>query len=175
MAGSSGHAGGVLEVGVIGRPHGLGGEVYVDLITDRAERLDPGSALLANGTWLTVASSKPRQGRWLVSFEQLTDRAGAERFTSARLYAAPVDDPDALWVHDLVGATVRTVAGVDVGRCVSVVANPASDLLELGDGTLVPARFVTEASSGVITIDPPAGLLDEHAGTGDDADSGDGG
>jgi 16S rRNA processing protein RimM len=43
---------------------------------------------------------------------------------------------------------------------VSVVANPASDLLELDDGALVPLRFVTEHVPGRITVDAPAGLLD---------------
>ncbi|CAN5819334.1 ribosome maturation factor RimM [soil metagenome] len=153
-------AGELLEVGSIGRPHGLRGEVYVDLVTDRTERLDTGSSLFANGNWLTVVRAKPHGRRWLVLFDGITDRLVAERYTSARLYAEPVEDPDALWVHDLVGAVVRTESGTEVGRCVGVVANPASDLLELDDGTLVPERFVTGAEAGVITIDPPDGLLE---------------
>jgi 16S rRNA processing protein RimM len=155
---------GLLEIGSIGRPHGLHGEVYVDLVTDRTERLDVGSSLLVNTTWLTVVRAKPHGQRWLVMFDGITDRVSAERLTSGRLYAEPIDDPDALWVHDLVGATVRTESGTEVGRCVGVVANPASDLLELDDGTLVPERFVTGAVGGVITIDPPEGLLELPTG-----------
>lgn len=161
---------GLLEVGSIGRPHGLGGEVYVDLVTDRTERVEVGSSLFVNGNWLTVLRSKPHQHRWLVVFDGIADRVAAQRYTSARLYAEPVDDPDALWVHELVGATVRTASGAEVGRCVGVVANPASDLLELDDGTLVPERFVTGASDGVITIDPPDGLLELTSGDGDASD-----
>jgi 16S rRNA processing protein RimM len=67
-------------------------------------------------------------------------------------------------VHHLIGATVIEVNGIDRGRCVSVVANPASDLLELASGALVPVTFVTsvDVSGGVplVTIDPPDGLFD---------------
>ena len=44
---------------------------------------------------------------------------------------------------------------------VSVVANPASDLLELDDGALVPVRFVTGQGPGVVHVDPPDGLFEE--------------
>ncbi|MFM8380686.1 MAG: hypothetical protein ACKOA6_01660, partial [Actinomycetota bacterium] len=51
------------------------------------------------------------------------------------------------------------------GRCVSVVANPANDLLELEAGALVPVVFVssvrTDGRGGyVVTIDPPDGLFE---------------
>ena len=45
-------------------------------------------------------------------------------------------------MHELVGARVVDAGGVDRGLVVTVVANPASDLLELDSGALVPLRFV---------------------------------
>ena len=67
-------------------------------------------------------------------------------------------------MHHLIGATVIETNGIDRGPCVSVVANPASDLLELESGALVPVAFVTsvDVSGGVplVTIDPPDGLFD---------------
>jgi 16S rRNA processing protein RimM len=80
--------------------------------------------------------------------------------TGAELLAEPVDDPDALWVHDLIGCRVVEVDGTERGRCVAVVANPASDLLELDSTALVPVTFVVSCVDGVITIDPPAGLFE---------------
>ena len=78
--------------------------------------------------------------------------------------AVPLDDPDALWVHELIGRRVVDVDGTDRGECVSVIANPAADLLELDSGVLVPANFVTgvdAATSPVtVTIDPPEGLFE---------------
>ena len=150
----------LLEVGRIGRPHGVRGEVYVDLSTDREDRLAVGSRLLVRGQELTVVAARPSNGRWLVHFEGLGDRTGAERLTGAPALAEPVDDPEALWVHDLIGSRVVETDGTERGRCVSVVANPADDLLELDSGALVPVTFVVSCVDGVTTIDPPAGLFD---------------
>lgn len=150
----------LLEIGRIGRPHGVRGEVYVDLLTDREERLAPGSRLRARDGELVVVTARRSNDRWLVWFEGFTDRTHAERFTNASLFAAPIDDPDALWIHDLIGSTVVEIDGTDRGRCVSVVANPAHDLLELDSGALVPVTFVVSSVDGVTTIDVPEGLFD---------------
>jgi 16S rRNA processing protein RimM len=80
------------------------------------------------------------------------------------VYAEPLDDPDALFVHELIGADVVEVSGKRRGRCVAVVANPAADLLELESGALVPVVFVTETRPGTIVIDPPLGLFDDEDG-----------
>jgi 16S rRNA processing protein RimM len=151
---------GLLEVGRISRPHGLGGDVYVDLSTDRTERLEPGSRLWCRGQWLTITGSTRQPQRWLVRFAGIADRTAAERFTNTRLYAEPIDDPEALWVHHLIGAEIVEVDGTVRGRCVAVVDNPAADLLELDSGALVPVTFVVSFDDGVVTIDPPEGLFE---------------
>ncbi len=150
------------EVGRIGRAHGVGGEVYVVLITDLVERLAPGARLLAGSQWLTVSESRPQQQRWLVHFEGIDDRTMAEKLTNSILLAEPVvdDSDDALWVHELIGTRVIDRQGVDRGTCVAVLDNPAHDILELDTGALVPVTFVLTCSGGVTTIDPPEGLFD---------------
>jgi 16S rRNA processing protein RimM len=149
------------EVGRVGRAHGVQGDVAVQLITDRVERLAPGARLLAGERWLTVSSSRLVGERWLVRFEGVEDRTAAEKLTNAVLRAEPLDDDgDELWVHDLIGSRVIEVGGADRGVCVAVIDNPAHDLLELESGALVPVTFVTDYADGVITIDPPDGLFD---------------
>jgi 16S rRNA processing protein RimM len=150
----------LLVVGRIGKAHGLRGELYVDLITDRTERLTPGSVLYVKGRALTVRTAKPQQTRWLVTFEEVADRNAAEALTNLEIEAPPIDDPDAVWVHELIGSRVVERDGTDRGRCVGVVANPAHDLLELESGALVPSIFVLSCEDGVTTIDPPAGLFE---------------
>jgi 16S rRNA processing protein RimM len=76
------------------------------------------------------------------------------------LSAEPLEDPEALWVHDVIGTRVVEVGGTERGRVVAVVANPAHDLLELDSGALVPVVFVQTSGDGVTVIDPPAGLFD---------------
>lgn len=152
---------GLLEIGHIRRAHGVRGQVSVELGTDRLERLETGTRWHARGGWLTVTAASPHQGRWLVSFDEIADRTTAQRYTNTPVYAEPVDDPEELWVHELIGSTVVEVDGTPRGSCVSVVANPAADLLELDSGALVPVVFVVERGDGRIVIDPPAGLFDD--------------
>jgi 16S rRNA processing protein RimM len=133
--------------------------VYVDLTTDRTDRLDRGARLWARDQELVVEAARPSNRRWLVTFEGF-DRSRAERFTGAELLAEPIEDPDVLWVHDLIGARVVELDGTDRGRCVAVVDNPAADLLELESGALVPVRFVVTAADGVVTVDVPEGLFE---------------
>lgn len=151
---------GLLEVGRVGRAHGIRGAVMVTLSTDRTDRLTPGTQLWAAGEWRTVVTATPHTNRWLVSFDGIADRLAAERLTSAPLLAEPVDDPDALWVHHLIGAAVVEVSGTDRGRCVSVVQNPAADLLELDTGALVPVTFVRSVVDGIVTVEVPDGLFE---------------
>lgn len=151
------------EVGRIGRAHGVRGDVYVVLITDRVERLAAGARLLAGSQWLTVTESRQQQQRWLVHFQGVDDRTAAEKLTNHTLLAEPLDDDgsdDAMWVHDLIGSHVVDQQGVDRGICVAVLDNPAHDMLELDSGALIPVTFVLTCSGGVTTIDPPEGLFD---------------
>jgi 16S rRNA processing protein RimM len=151
---------GLLEIGYLRRAHGVRGQINVQLASDRPERLVKGARWFARGTWLTVVEATPHQDRWLVTFSEVRDRAGAQRFTNAPAYAEPLDDPEELWVHELIGATVVEVDGTPRGTCVAVVENPAADLLELDSGALVPIVFVTEHSADRIVIDPPDGLFE---------------
>ena len=58
------------------------------------------------------------------------------------LEAEPLEDvADVLWVHELVGATVRDAAGTALGTIASVEANPASDLMVLESGGLDPGAL----------------------------------
>ncbi len=151
----------LLEVGHIRRPHGLRGDVFVQLVSDRDDRLLPGSVLYTDeGSLSVLASRRASNGRRVVTFEGIGDRTAAEAFTNVTLYAEPIDDPDALWVHELIGRRVVDQDGVDRGECVAVVANPASDLLELAGGALVPTTFVVSNDDGVINVDVPTGLFE---------------
>lgn len=151
----------LLEVGRVAKPHGLTGELVVDLVTDRTERLGAGTVLESDRGPLVVLSSRPFQGRFLVRFDGVADRASAEALRGVRLLAGAMTDPGTLWVHELVGARVVSVHGVELGVVAAVEANPASDLLVLDGGGLVPLRFVTEFAPGdQVTVDVPTGLLD---------------
>jgi 16S rRNA processing protein RimM len=153
----------LLEVGRIDKAQGLRGEVVVTLTTTETTRLDPGSALVAGDRPVVVAESRPHQHRWVVRFEGVTRREEAEELARAVLRAEAPDatDPDDLWVHELIGSAVVEPDGTERGVVDAVQDNPASDLLVLDTGALVPLRFlVGRDETGRLVVDVPAGLFD---------------
>jgi 16S rRNA processing protein RimM len=154
----------MLEVGRITRPHGLSGEVVVQLVTTELARLEPGSVLTTETSSLVVKSARPHQQRWVIRFEGVDSRERADELRGVALFAEPRDgdDPDDLWVHELIGAEVVDADGVCRGRVDAVQDNPASDLLVLDTGTLVPLTFVVgwEVRGERLRVEPPPGLFD---------------
>lgn len=155
----------MLDVGRVVRPHGLRGVVVVELWTNRPERMSGGARLTTGGRVLVVEKATAQtavggSGRWLVTFSGVSTHEEAEALRDAVLQAEPLDVDGALWVHEMVGADLFDVSGSLVGNVVAVEANPASDLLVLDDGRLVPLTFVTAGSEGRLIVDGPPGLLD---------------
>ncbi|MDQ1569301.1 MAG: rRNA processing protein RimM, partial [Actinomycetota bacterium] len=148
-------------------------EVVVEAVSNRPERFTPGHVLYAGERAMPIRRASLHGGpdpagrvsraRWIVSFEGVDDRNHAERLRDTVLSGDPLDrddDPDELWVHELVGSELFDPAGRVLGRVAAVEANPASDLLVLESGHLVPMVFIVETAAGRVVVDPPAGLLD---------------
>ena len=168
-------------VGVIERPHGVRGEVAVELRTDEPERrFAPGQVLHQEGGTrrFTVRSVRDHSGRLLVRFAELVDRAGAEAVRGTLLVAAVQPDerptePGEFYDRQLIGLQATTPDGAEVGRVVSVLHLPAQDLLEIETaagprlvpfvGALVPG---VDLEAGRLTVTDVAGLLADR----DDAD-----
>lgn len=150
-----------LEVGRIIKSHGLRGLVIVGLSTDREERLAVGSELETDRGPLTVVTAHPHQDRWLVQFAGVTTREAADALRGTTLRAEPLEDDDAIWIHELFDAEVFDQHGTRLGTVVDVEANPASDLLILENGALIPLAFVTEIEPNVrLDVDVPEGLFE---------------
>jgi len=166
-----------LVVGRVGRPHGVRGEVTVELRTDDPDaRFAPGSSLRtdpASRGPLTVVEARPRSGGLVVAFDGVHDRAGAEAIRGTALVVdsaelPDLDVPDEWYDHQLVGLAAVDPAGTPLGTVTDVVHSPASDLLVLraGDGREHLVPFVRElvpsvdVPGGRVVVDPPDGLLD---------------
>ena len=151
----------LLHVGRVDKPHGLKGEVVVSLTTNREERVAAGAELvLVGGRVLVVEWATPLANRWIVQFAGVTSRNDAEAIAHQDLRAEPLEDPEAIWIHELLGVAVVDQHGIERGTVKEVLANPASDLLVLENGALVPLRFVVTHDADRITIDAPNGLFD---------------
>lgn len=170
-------------VGVIGRPHGVRGEVAVELRTDEPERrFAPGQVLREEGgtRLFTVRSVRDHSGRLLVRFAELVDRAGAEAARGTLLTAAvePDESPaeaGEFYDRQLIGLRVTTPDGTDVGTVGLVLHLPAQDVLEIQ--TAAGARLVpfvealvpdVDLEGGRLTVVDVAGLLDDRDDTDED-------
>jgi 16S rRNA processing protein RimM len=141
--------------------------VVVELVTTVESRLSVGSVLDCEGREMVVERSHsvpgkagPRGRRWLVQFAGVTSREQAEQLVGATLRAEPLAGAEGLWVHELIGSEVVDRSGLSHGKVTAIEANPASDLLVLEDGALVPLTFVVASEPGRLTVDAPPGLFD---------------
>jgi 16S rRNA processing protein RimM len=166
-------------VGRIGRPHGIRGEVTVEVRTDEPdERFAPGAVLLVDtpAGRLEVERMHWHSGRLLLTFAGVTDRNEAEALRGLLLHVdreenASPEDPEEFYDSTLVGCLVVTREGIDVGTVVEVAHLPAQDLLVVEGAfgeVLVPfvAPIVPEVDvvARRIVIEPPDGLLGEESG-----------
>jgi 16S rRNA processing protein RimM len=147
------------------RPHGLGGRVVIEMVSNRPERTMPGSRLSWRGGEVEVReasrlSSGGGRDRWLVALEGVSDREAAEALRGEELWAEPLTQPGALWVHELVGSTVVMPGDVEIGRVAALQEGVSADLLVLEDGRLIPLTFLISAGGGRVMVELPAGLLD---------------
>jgi len=163
-------------VGVVGRPHGVRGEVAVEPRTDEPDRrFAAGQELRSEDSphTFTVESMRWHSGRMLVRFAGLDDRTAAETVRGTRL-VTDVDpgerpeEPGEFYDRQLLGLAVQTPHGVRVGEVVDVLHLPAQDVLEIRTAAglrLVPfvADLVPEVDleQGVLTVADREGLLTE--------------
>jgi 16S rRNA processing protein RimM len=168
-------------VGRIGKPHGLRGEVTVDVRTDEPERryavgsrlrAEPPRGSASTLTAVTVAGVRWHSGVLLARFEELADRTAAEAARGIVLHAtidadARPEDPEEFYDHQLVGLTALDLDGTVLGQVVALVHGGAQDLLTVrtaeGREALVP--FVTalvpevDLASGHVVIADRPGLV----------------
>jgi 16S rRNA processing protein RimM len=161
-----------LVVGRITRPHGVRGEVSVEVRTDEPDRRFAVGSMLATDPAeagpLTVASARWNTGRLLIGFDGITDRDQAESLRGIWLtldsaQAGSSEDPDEFHDHELIGLTVVTVSGEPVGR-VTDVRHYGQDLLVIqpaGRGDAAPAPSGPTGPAGRVRPGQPAqdGLL----------------
>jgi 16S rRNA processing protein RimM len=162
-------------VGRVVKPHGLRGEVAVDVLSDVPDRLAAGVPVTVGERRTTIVSSRPHQGRLLLVFDGIPDRTAAEELRGARVLADPVDrdELDVYLADELLGLPVRDERGAPLGQVVAFVELPPAagyDLLEVerdGESWLLPATDdyveVDEDDDGrpvaLVVTGAPAGLV----------------
>ncbi|WP_426225321.1 ribosome maturation factor RimM [Pseudarthrobacter sp. DSP2-3-2b1] len=172
-----------LQVARIGKPHGIRGEVTVQVLTDAPEdRFVPGTEFVvepASAGPLTVDSARWNKDILLLGFAGIETRNQAETLRGAKLFIETEEldeDGDEGWYeHELVGLEARVGSQV-VGKVAALHTMPVQDLLviEGADGKEILVPFVEQivpevnVAGGFVLLTPPDGLFDINS---DDAGS----
>jgi 16S rRNA processing protein RimM len=177
----------LIIVGRVRKAHGIRGDLVVEPITDEPDAVfAPGRRVFAGTVTgdpakdrreLHVTSASEFKGGLIVHFEEIGDRTVAETWRE-RYFLVPADElsplgDDEVYLHEIPGMRVELESGEPVGTVVATYELPQGLTLEVeraGAGedartptVLVPYdRVVTniDREARLITIDPPAGLLD---------------
>ncbi|MFG6285839.1 ribosome maturation factor RimM [Actinotignum schaalii] len=165
-----------LTVAIIGAPHGLKGEVRLDVRTDSpARRLAVGTQLEtdpADFGPLTITRTREYRGVTYALFAESTTRDTAEALRGVRLVVETDEDEpeeDAYYAHELRGLEVLDPEGYELGIITGLENGPAQDILVVRepDGRITRVPFVREIVTAVdlddhcIVVDAPAGLFSE--------------
>jgi 16S rRNA processing protein RimM len=179
-----------LQVARIGKPHGIRGEVTVQVLTDApADRFVPGTEFVvepaATGP-LTVVGARWNKDILLLAFDGIETRNEAETLRGAKLFIETEeldgDDDEGWYEHELVGLEARVGSQV-VGKIAALHTMPVQDLLvvEAPDGKEILIPFVEQIvpevniAEGFVLLTPPEGLFGINtddagaAGPGDNA------
>jgi 16S rRNA processing protein RimM len=167
-----------LQVARIGKPHGIRGEVTVQVLTDAPEdRFVPGTEFVVEPVSagpLTVSSARWNKDILLLGFDEIETRNEAETLRGAKLFIETEeldeDDDEGWYEHELVGLEARVGSRV-VGKVTALNTMPVQDLLMVttpgGEELLIPfvEQIVPEVNieEGFILLTPPDGLFEVNS------------
>jgi|UniRef100_UPI0040498774 16S rRNA processing protein RimM len=158
-----------LNVGRVGKAHGILGEATIEVRTDLAQERFAIGAVLDTDTHgqLTVSTARVHNGILLLGFEGVSDRNSVEALRNELLYAdvdinAPAEDEDDFHVLQLIGCQAHLVDGDLFGEVSDVLNLPGQDVLVIKvDGAEVLIPFVralvpiVDITAKRLTVIPP--------------------
>ena len=161
-----------LNVGRIGRAHGILGEATIEVRTDEPERRFAIGAVVSTdnpiANQLTISSARVHNGILLLGFEGISDRNGIEKLRNTLMYAEvdineAGEDEDDYHVQQLIGLRAELEDGTEFGVVTDVLNLPAQDCLAIktkSGEVLIPfvrqlVPVVDLANKKVVVI-PPA-------------------
>jgi 16S rRNA processing protein RimM len=124
-----------VNVGKVGKPHGLEGAFVVEDASDDPERFMEGATLLVDGEPARVVESKRAGGRPVIRLDRDVPRG-----TPIEVERSDLPEPaeGEYYAFQLVGLEVEEAGGEMLGRVAEVSSRPANDVLELDTGLALP-------------------------------------
>lgn len=165
-----------VTVGRVRRPHGVRGELLVEVTSDLPDRFQVGSVLFlvsTDGDRQQVQIEKSRSHRLgaIIGLESCRSRDHAEVLRGSIFEVERGSVPNApngcFYYFELVGCTCRDLGKGNLGTVTDILEDGGGLLLRVRDGdqeVLIPfvAKFISEIdiSNGMIEVDLPEGLIE---------------
>jgi 16S rRNA processing protein RimM len=124
-----------VQVGRVGKPHGLAGAFVVEDASEDPERFAVGATLFVGGQPAEIVETKRAGGRPVIRLDRETERGDAIEVERGDL---PPTEEGSYYAFQLVGLEVHEEGGALLGRVVEISTNPANDVLELDTGLALP-------------------------------------
>ena len=164
-----------LAVGLLRKPHGLRGDLLLEVYTDFPERLKPGTTIYAGEKHqpLKITRRRPHNDGMILGFEGITTPEDAGRYRATVVFVPTADRPalpeGQYYHHEIIGLTVLDESGKTLGELVEIIITGANDVYVVkpatGSDILFPALkeviLGVDLSARTMRVHLLPGLLDE--------------
>ena len=153
-----------LSVGLLRRPHGLRGEILMEVLTDFPQRLRVGTRLFVGEAYdpITLASVRGHNNGLLVRFRGVENPEQAGKYRGKTVFVRAEDRPalpeGEYYHHEVIGLRVLTEEDKELGTLAEILITGANEVYVVkrpdGRDLLLPA-----IEDVILKIDPEAGLV----------------
>jgi 16S rRNA processing protein RimM len=164
-----------LAVGLLRKPHGLRGDLLLEVYTDFPERLKPGTTIFAGDKYqpLKITRRRPHNDGMILGFEGINTPEEAGRYRATVVYVPTADRPilpeGEYYHHEIIGLTVLDETGKTLGTLSEIIITGANDVYVVtpaeGNDILFPALkeviLGVDLSAKTMRIHLLPGLIDE--------------
>jgi len=156
-----------LAVGLLRKPHGLRGDLLLEIYTDFPERLKPGTTILAGDKHqpLKITRRRPTNDGMILGFEGINTPEEAGKWRATVVYVPTADRPTLpegqYYHHEMIGLTVVDETEKVLGELTEIIITGANDVYVVtpaeGKDILLPAL-----KEVILAIDLPANTMRVH-------------
>ena len=155
-----------MGVGFLRRPHGVRGEIVMDLHTDFPERMKKGRKLFVGENYkpMTLTNVRPHQMGLLVKFQGVDTPEDAGLFRNQWAYVEAKDVPlpeGQHYKHELLGLKVVDESDNPLGELIEIMETGANDVYVVRDNS-GKEILLPNIPSVILDLDVDRGFLRVH-------------
>ena len=145
-----------LQLGILRKPHGISGEIFLEVLTDKPEPIISGGKYYIGESHLEkkIKAFRIINNGLLVLFEGITCRDEVEEYRNNNLYILTSEIPDLpaneFYYHQIIGMTVVDEKNQMIGTVVDINKTKANDVYQIKRYDKSPEDILIPAIKSVI-------------------------